>query len=187
MLRPRYGIFYRLGRIARMISPQFLFGGECARDEVATAKSATRVELNDCWNRGAEGAHERGAESVGRRASACRWRFLLMDRSRWLILPGLAISMAVIVPCIDMRAHAQPVGRQECKWIWDCTKGRCKHTPQCANNYDLIPPEPQELPPLVPIDSGASIVPDILPAAGSHCPPKRTCDQDGKCVWEVKC
>lgn len=109
---------------------------------------------------------------------------------RWLgrsVFACLVVGAAYIAPGGSKLAYSQPVGRQECKWVWDCTKGRCKHTTQCANAYDLVPPEPQELPPLAPVDTGAYMPPDVLPAGGSHCPPKRTCDQMGQCVWEVKC
>lgn len=104
----------------------------------------------------------------------------------------LAIAVVLVILSASEAAWAQreieqQVGRHVCKWVWDCTRGRCKHVSQCAEPNDLVPPEPKELPPLSPVDSGPFMIPDILSPGGSHCPPRRTCDQMGECIWEVKC
>lgn len=111
-------------------------------------------------------------------------------RRRFGVICLLVIVTMVASQYGNLAAWAQGeqvVGRHACKWIWDCTRGQCRHIPQCENSYDMVPPEPQELPPLSPVDSGAFMVPDVLPSGGNHCPPTRTCDQMGECVWEVKC
>lgn len=118
----------------------------------------------------------------GRRLSGHRF-----GRTALLVIVTILLALPASEGAWAQREIEQQVGRHACRWVWDCTRGQCKHVSQCAEPNGLVPPEPKELPPLSPVDSGPFMVPDTLPAGGSHCPPRRTCDQMGECVWEVKC
>lgn len=76
---------------------------------------------------------------------------------------------------------------EECRWVWDCTSGSCKHEPRCEHDYDIVPPEPLDLPPVAPLDLGSSPTSILPPAGRQKCVPKRVCDTYGKCEWQTRC
>lgn len=100
---------------------------------------------------------------------------------RWI---GYCFVVAVMSIVSASPVRALP---QECRWVWDCTSGSCKHEPRCDHDYDVVPPEPLELPPVTPLDLGSSPMAIFPPAGRQRCVPKRVCDTYGKCEWQTRC
>lgn len=95
---------------------------------------------------------------------------------------GGAVSLCMLLWSFPLHAD-----EQKCEWIWNCTNGPCRHIPQCEHNYDIVPPEPMELPPVSPLDMGSQPAALYPPAGNETCVPQHICDTAGNCEWQTKC
>ncbi|QEO16389.1 hypothetical protein [Acetobacter vaccinii] len=98
---------------------------------------------------------------------------------RWPALAGLCLLLFSASPL-----HAE---QHLCTWVWNCTNKACRHVPQCLNSYDVIPPEPLELPPVAPLDAGSSPAANLPPAGRHTCVPRHICTSYGVCEWQTRC
>ena len=105
-----------------------------------------------------------------------------LSKSSIHIATVLLVAMGVLGRSAPVHAD-----EQQCQWVWNCTNGPCKHVPLCDHTYDVVPPEPMELPPVAPLDTGSLPAPPYPPAGREMCAPKRICDTAGNCTWQTRC
>lgn len=76
----------------------------------------------------------------------------------------------------------------ECQWEWVCDEdGECAQRPICESMFDIPPPRPPSIEPIVP-PTVEPFKPLTIPPIGTRdCRMVRLCDGFGNCRWKTVC
>lgn len=96
----------------------------------------------------------------------------------------LILALVVLAGVFALRP---PAAYAECRWVWDCSGGACKHVPVCQHPGDFVPIEPVELPPIAPATVKPMEPPGMPPPGASTCAKRYICDDKGACAWRDIC
>jgi hypothetical protein len=75
-----------------------------------------------------------------------------------------------------------------CRWDWVCDNSglNCRQVPLCDNAFDVVPPRPPEVRPIVPPSVAPIEVPTVPPPGASRCRQVRVCSMSG-CNLQTVC
>ena len=75
-----------------------------------------------------------------------------------------------------------------CRWEWLCDEwGSCFQAPICDSAYDIPPPRPPGVQPIVPLSLRPAPTQAVLPPDARRCYQVRRCNSTGICVWDTVC